>query len=145
MSSPSALTKVNYLVIRHLHFWSMRGDLQEGHDYASRCQSPLFSSTKSAFLCSSRGISGIGKRKSDLRANHRARFKNSNALKPRFPERTSNSIPQTRASQLHVSAELTFPSTKSRFLCSIRGTSGIGKRKSNLPAIHRAYFQNANA
>ena len=38
-----------------------------------------------------------------------------------------------------------FSSTKSRFLCSIRGTSGIGKRKSNLPAIHRAYFQNANA
>ena len=31
----------------------MRGDLQEGHDYASRCQSPLFSSIKSAFLCSS--------------------------------------------------------------------------------------------
>ena len=30
-----------------------RGDLQEGHDYASWCQSPLFSSTKSAFLCSS--------------------------------------------------------------------------------------------
>ena len=38
-----------------------------------------------------------------------------------------------------------FSSTKSAFLCSIRGTSGIGKRKSNLPAIHRAYFQNANA
>ena len=37
-----------------------------------------------------------------------------------------------------------FSSTKSAFLCSIRGTSGIGKRKSNLPAIHRAYFQNAN-
>ena len=31
----------------------MRGDLQEGHDYASWCQSPLFPSTKSAFLCSS--------------------------------------------------------------------------------------------
>ena len=30
-----------------------RGDLQEGHDYASWCQSPLFPSTKSAFLCSS--------------------------------------------------------------------------------------------
>ena len=53
MSSPSALIKVNYLVIRYLHFWSVRGDLQEGHDYASWCQSPLFPSTKSAFLCSS--------------------------------------------------------------------------------------------
>ena len=35
-------------------------------------------------------------------------------------------------------------STKSGFLCSSRGTSGIGKRKSGLPAIHRAGFQNAN-
>ena len=43
---------------------------------------PLFSglsSTKSRFLCSSRGTSGSGKRKRDLPANHRARFKNSNA------------------------------------------------------------------
>ena len=53
MSSPSALIKVNYLVMRYLHFGSVRGDLQEGHDYASWCQSPLFPSTKSAFLCSS--------------------------------------------------------------------------------------------
>ena len=52
MSSRSALIKANYLVIRYLHFWSVRGDLQEGHDYASWCQSPLFPSTKSAFLCS---------------------------------------------------------------------------------------------
>ena len=46
MSSPSTSAKVNRLVIRYLHFWSVRGDLQEGHDYgkhlggyASRCQS----------------------------------------------------------------------------------------------------------
>ena len=65
MSSPSALIKVNYLVMRCLHFGSVRGDLQEGHVYdkrlcgcASRCQLPLFpvpipilSSTKSGFLC----------------------------------------------------------------------------------------------
>ena len=58
MCSPSALLKVNYLVMRHLHFRSVRGDLQEGHvygkrlcGYASRCQFPLFSSTKTAFLC----------------------------------------------------------------------------------------------
>ena len=37
-----------------------------------------------------------------------------------------------------------FSSTKSAFLCSSSGTSGIGKRKSGLPAIHRAGFQNAN-
>ena len=55
----------------------MRGDLQEGHDYASWCQfplflcrSPFFPSTKSAFLCSSYrrvGLEvvnvGLGKRK----------------------------------------------------------------------------------
>ena len=58
MSSPSALTKVNYLVIRHLHFESVLGDLQEGNGCASRCQLPLslvpipvFPSTKLAFLC----------------------------------------------------------------------------------------------
>ena len=33
MSSPSTSTKVNRLVIRYLHFWSVRGDLQEGHSY----------------------------------------------------------------------------------------------------------------
>ena len=66
LSSPSALIKVNYLVIRYLHFGSVRGDLQEGNGYgkrrcgyASRCQLALFpmtipvvSSTKSGFLCS---------------------------------------------------------------------------------------------
>ena len=36
MSSPSTSTKVNRLVIRYLHFWSVRGDLQEGHDYGKR-------------------------------------------------------------------------------------------------------------
>ena len=65
MSSPSALIKVNCLVMRYLHFGSVRGDLQEGNvygkrrcGYASRCQLALFpmtipvvSSTKSGFLC----------------------------------------------------------------------------------------------
>ena len=31
MCSPSALIRVNYLVIRYLHFRNARGDLQEGH------------------------------------------------------------------------------------------------------------------
>ena len=46
MSSPSTAIKANRLVIRYLNFWSVRGDLQEGHSYgkrlggyASRCQS----------------------------------------------------------------------------------------------------------
>ena len=51
MSSPSALIKVNYLVMKHLHFESVRGDLQEGHFYDSRCHLPIFPSTKTAFLC----------------------------------------------------------------------------------------------
>ena len=58
MSSPSALIKVNYLIIRYLHFESVRGDLQEAQvygkrlrDYASRCQFHVVSSTKSGFLC----------------------------------------------------------------------------------------------
>ena len=58
MSSPSELLKVNYLVMKHLHFGSVRGDLQEGHCYLSRCYFPLFlvqipvsPSTKSVFLC----------------------------------------------------------------------------------------------
>ena len=36
MSSPSTAIKVNYLILRYLHFWSVRGDLQEGHDYGKR-------------------------------------------------------------------------------------------------------------
>ena len=58
MCSPSTALKVNCLVIRYLYFRSVRGDLQEGHvydkrlcGYASRCQFPLFPSTKSGFLC----------------------------------------------------------------------------------------------
>ena len=53
MSSPSALIKVNSLGLRHLYFGSVRGDVQEGHDYASWCQSPLLPSTKSPFFFSS--------------------------------------------------------------------------------------------
>ena len=58
MSSPSALIKVNYLVMRYLYFGSVRGDLQEGNGCAFRCQYllfplpiPFFPSTKSGFLC----------------------------------------------------------------------------------------------
>ena len=45
--------------MKHLHFGSVRGDLQEGHvyakrlrDYASRCHLSLCSSTKMPILCS---------------------------------------------------------------------------------------------
>ena len=36
LSSPSTSAKVNRLVIRYLNFWSVRGDLQEGHSYGKR-------------------------------------------------------------------------------------------------------------
>ena len=51
LSSPSTRLKVNHLCIRCLCFESVRGDLQEGHFYASRCHLPIFPSTKSGFLC----------------------------------------------------------------------------------------------
>ena len=58
MCSPSTDAKVSRLIMRYLRFWSVRGDLQEGHGCASRCQLPIFpmpipiiSSTKSGFLC----------------------------------------------------------------------------------------------
>ena len=37
--------------MRYLYFESVRGDLQEGHFYDSRCHLPIFPSTKSGFLC----------------------------------------------------------------------------------------------
>ncbi|MDD7107340.1 MAG: hypothetical protein PUI10_02155, partial [Prevotellaceae bacterium] len=43
LSSPSELLKVNYLVMKHLHFESVRGDLQERHGCFSRCQFGFFS------------------------------------------------------------------------------------------------------
>ena len=49
MSSPSALLKVNYLVMRYLHFESLRGDLQEGHFYDSRCHLPIFRAQNRGF------------------------------------------------------------------------------------------------
>ena len=50
MCSPSALIKVNYLVMRYLHFGSVRGDLQEGNGCASRCQF-LFSRAQNRGFC----------------------------------------------------------------------------------------------
>ena len=52
LCSPSTRLKVNHLCIRYLWFESVRGDLQEGHFYASRCHLSLCSSTKMPILCS---------------------------------------------------------------------------------------------
>ena len=52
LSLPSIRLKVNHLCIRCLCFESVRGDLQEGHSYASRCHLSFCSSTKTPILCS---------------------------------------------------------------------------------------------
>ena len=52
LSSPSTRLKVNHLCIRYLCIKSVRGDLQEGHSYASRCHLSFCSSTKMPILCS---------------------------------------------------------------------------------------------
>ena len=82
MSSPSTAAKVNYLVMKYLHFRNARGDLQEGHvyakrlrDYASRCHLSLCSSTKTPILCSEGSKTGVPKGKS--------------AQKPRFCARNA--------------------------------------------------------
>ena len=70
MSSPSALIKVNYLVIRYLHFWSVRGDLQEGNGYASRAQNRHFCARVTEDAYGDVGLEvvnvGFGKRKARI-------------------------------------------------------------------------------
>ena len=147
MSSPSAFLKVNYLVMRYLHFEIVRGDLQEGNASVARCQLPLFpvpitgvSSTKSAFLCALR------LRDPDFQV-FRAQNRHFCAF---FGFRTPIFGLFEHKIEVFVRFCPSNPpfsglsSTKSGFLCSSSGTSGIGKRKSNLPANHRARFQNAN-
>ena len=73
LSLPSTRLKVNHLCIRCLCFESVRGDLQEGHFYASRCQFPLCSSTKTKILCSKCPKTGVPKAKKAQKCRFRAR------------------------------------------------------------------------
>ena len=59
LSSPSTRLKVNHLCIRYLCSESVRGDLQEGHFYASRCNLSLCLSTKTSILCSKSREMGV--------------------------------------------------------------------------------------
>ena len=105
MSSPSALIKVNYLVIRHLHFGSVLGDLQEGNGCASRCQFLLSRAQNRgfcAFLAFGTLVFGHFEHKIGV-------FVLFWAAKPTF---------------------LGFPRTKSAFLCACYGNTGLWKQKS---------------
>ena len=64
LSLPSTRLKVNHLCIRCLCFESVRGELQESHFYASRCNLSLFASTKMPILCSKGLKMGVPKPKS---------------------------------------------------------------------------------
>ena len=147
MSSPSALLKVNYLVMRYLHFGSVLGDLQEGYFFASRCHLSRCSSTKMPFLCS-----GSPKmRVSNPKKAQKPRFCARNARKRGFqtPKAHKNldfvlEMPENEGSEPQKR-------TKTSILCSGRlglapgrEVIGIGKRNHGLPANHRAHFQNIN-
>ena len=103
MSSPSELLKVNYLVMKHLHFESVRGDLQEGHGCAFRCQSQSPRAQNRGFcalLASGTPVFGHFEHKIEV-------FVRFYPPKPPFSG---------------------ISSTKSAFLCSRGGESGIRKR-----------------
>ena len=73
LSSPSTRLKVNHLCIRYLCIKSVRGDLQEGHSYASRCHLSVCPSTKTPILCSKSQKTGVPKGKSAQKCRFRAR------------------------------------------------------------------------
>ena len=114
MTSPSALLKVNYLVMRYLYFGSVRGDLQEGHFYASRCHLSLCSSTKMPFLCSKSPKTMVLKGKSAQKPRFCARKARKRGL--RTPKAHKNpdfvlEMPENGGSEGKKS-------TKTHFLCS---------------------------
>ena len=141
LSSPSTSAKVNRLVIRYLQFRSVRGDLQEGHGCASRCQfllflcrSPFFSSTKSGFLCA---FAFRNPRFREFRAQNRGFC----ALLPSGTLVFGHFEHKIEVFVRFCPSKPTFSgvsSTKSAFLCSGRGISGIGKAKEAVRARQRA-------
>ena len=110
--------------MRYLHFGSVRGDLQEGNGCASRCQFPLFPSTKSGFLCF------FGLRNPRFRA-FRAQNRGFCALLPSETPVFGHFEHKIRVFVRFWPPTPPFsglPSTKSAFLCSRGGESGIRKR-----------------
>ena len=107
--------------MRCLHFGSLRGDLHEGHFYASRCQFPLCSSTKTSILCSKGPKTGVPKPKS--------------AQKPRFCARNARKQ-GFRTSKAHKNGDFVLErpenggsegqkSTKTSILCSKSLKTGV--------------------
>ena len=94
LSSPSTRLKVNHLCIRCLCFESVRGDLQEGHSYASRCHLSFCSSTKMPILCSKSPKTGVSDPKS--------------AQKPRFCARKDRDWHQEERKSASGSATVAF-------------------------------------
>ena len=126
MSSPSALIKVNYLVMRCLHFGSVRGDLQEGYGCASRCQFPLFPSTKPGFLCF---FGLLDPRFRGFRAQNRgfcALFAFGTLVFGHFEHKIGVFVLFWAAKPTFLG----FPRTKSAFLCACYGNTGLWKQKS---------------
>ena len=126
MSSPSALIKVNYLVMRCLHFGSVLGDLQEGYGCYSRCQLPLFPSTKPGFLCF------FGLRNPHFRA-FRAQNRGFCAFLGSGTPVFGVFEHKIRVFVRFWSLEPLFSgfsSTKSGFLCACYGNTGLWKQKS---------------
>ena len=125
MSSPSALLKVNYLVMRYLHFGSVLGDLQEGYFFASRCHLSRCSSTKMPFLCSK----SPKMRVSNPKSAQKPRFCARNARKQGFqtPKAHKNldfvlEMPENKGSKGQKS-------TKMPILCSKSPKMGVPKAK----------------
>ena len=107
----------------------MRGDLQEGHFYDSRCHLPIFPSTKSAFLCA------FGVRNPCFRA-FRAQNRHFCALLGSGTPVFGCFEHKIEVFVLFWGLEPSFSgflSTKSGFLCSRGGESGIGKRNRGDP------------
>ena len=132
MSSPSELLKVNYLVMKHLHFGSVRGDLQEGHVYAKRLRGYTFrshfslcSSTKMPILCSKCPKMRVP----DPKSAQKLRFCARNARKWGFRRQKAHKNPDFVLVRSKNQGKIASSDTKTPILCSGRRESVIGNRK----------------
>ena len=126
MSSPSALLKVNYLVMRYLHFGSVLGDLQEGYFFASRCHLSRCSSTKMPILCSK----SPKMRVSNPKSAQKPRFCARNARKRGFQTPKAHKNPDFVLGKPQNQGKTAHSDTKTAILCSKGLKMGVPKGKS---------------